>query len=213
MKQRRINTNTVIAVAALFTSVVAVVVAWDESRLLRESQRASFMPILNIEKSVSTAPDALRIEMDIRNSGNGVAIVRSGALLLDGAPVADYDRMATATLGPDLGATADFSWTSLLGYYQPTERKEILRFKWPDTPVNRTQLETYIGEALQDNSQRLTLQVCYCSVFEECWQVRDDAYAEPVRIKTCRSHADPIDPIWQSYTATRMKRPTSGDEE
>ncbi len=63
-----VNANTVMAVAALVTSVVAVVVSWDEARLMRRSQEASFMPLMDVRATVSTAPDDLRVAIDVRNT-------------------------------------------------------------------------------------------------------------------------------------------------
>ncbi|MBB4659370.1 hypothetical protein [Parvularcula dongshanensis] len=200
---RNFNSNTIIALAALVTSVVAVFVAWDESRLLRKSQRAAFMPILEVQTTLSTAADDLRVSIEVRNSGNGVAYVKSADLLIDAEPAEDYQAFASAILPPSLARSADFSWATLRGYYQANESQKAMTFRWPENEENREDFLAFLATGAQAAQEKMALSLCYCSVFGECWTTSMDEEEPPEPIAECPAPHDPIEALWRSYFAAR----------
>ncbi|MEE4208466.1 MAG: hypothetical protein V2I43_04270 [Parvularcula sp.] len=198
---KKVDTNMVVAVAALVTSVVAVFIAWDESRLMRKSQAASFMPILETRPSFNLSSDQLSLEITIRNSGAGVAYVQSAELLFDDEPVRSYDRFFETVLRQDLKDTADFSWASMKGFLQPGESKSVIALRWPDRPETRAKLSAFFGEDIAAKTDRVRLKLCYCSVFEECWQQTELGSALPDRQRECTPSDDPSELLWQTRFA------------
>ncbi len=204
---KRVDTNTVVAVAALLTSVVAVWVAFDESRVQRRSQRASFMPILEVEASLQGSSDAHAASASIyvRNAGTGVAFIESAELQIDGEAVDDYQTLATALFSPPLAALADLSWETLRGYIRPEETKSALVFRWPPTDAARSLFQAYMGSDLGANVERFTLRLCYCSVFDECWRSSSGSVDRPRPVASCGEPRDAIEGIWQSYYELRAR--------
>jgi hypothetical protein len=203
---RRVDTNLVIALAALLTSVIAVWVAWDESRVQRRSQRASFMPILEVEMSLQgvTGSQTAAASVSVRNAGSGVAFVESAELRIDGDPVDSYQALAASLFSPSLAASADFSWETLRGYIGPDEVKAALVFRWPPGETVRREFEALVsGDSLVKNLERSELSLCYCSIFDECWQVTSWSVERPAPVRRCRGAEDAIERIWQSYYASR----------
>ena len=82
----------------------------------------------------------------------------------------------------------DLSWTSMVGRaVAPGETINALRISWPAESISAVvQAETAAkwGE--------LTMNVCYCSVFQRCWEVEGLALNSPARrVKACtRSEED-----------------------
>lgn len=202
---RQLDSNTVIAVAALVTSVVAVWVAWDESRVQRASQRASFMPILQVEVGLqgTTNEYAAAATLRVANAGTGVAFIESAALSVGEARVTDYQTLASALFTPRLASLADLSWETLRGYIQPQQTKEALTFRWPITQETLSLFEAYRDNVLVDRLAGFSLRLCYCSLFGECWRSSSDSTSRPQPVRACASDEDAIESIWQTYYRTR----------
>ena len=202
-----VNANTVMAVSALVTSVVAVVVSWDEARLMRRSQEASFMPLMDVRATVSTAPDDLRVAIDVRNTGHGIAFVEAAEMASGEEVLSTYDAFAGAVLNEELGERADFSFTAVRGFFSPGEQRQIMRLEWDDTPENRALLEAFMREEATTNYDAMRLTLCYCSVFDKCFERTEGegspAAARPEPVAECEAGGDPIEAIWDSYTAAR----------
>lgn len=205
---QRIDSNTVIAIAALATSAIAVWVAWDESRLQRQSQSASFMPILDVSAGVSRAEEGFTAttSLRVRNVGTGVAYLERAVLRVDDAPVNDYETLAGAMFGPQLAAEADLSWQTLQGYLQPEEAIAPLVFRWRDTEDNRRRFDEYMQTDLDSIVSGFSLELCYCSVFEQCWVTASASTKRPRPVARCEDPGDPVEAIWQSYYASRASR-------
>lgn len=211
---KRADSNTVIAIAALVTSVVAVWVAWDESRVQRASQRASFMPILqvNIGLRGTDAEHTATASLSVTNVGTGVAFIESAALRLDDAPVTDYATLASGLFTPRLAALADLSWETLRGFIQPQQTKDAIVLRWPLSDEARVLFDAYVDRALVDRLTGFSLDLCYCSLFGECWRSSSTEVSRPQPVRGCDAPGDAIESIWQSYYATRGRGAPASSE-
>jgi hypothetical protein len=200
---KTIDTNRVVAIAALITSVVAVFIAWDESRLLRKSQAASFMPIVETRPTFNLSTDNLLVAIAIRNSGHGVAYVEAAELVYDGEPVTSYEAFFETVLRPDLREEADFSWASMHGFLQPGETKPVISLRWPDNARNREKLSQFLNEEIAAKTEKVRLEICYCSVFGDCWMQSQLGSARPEPRRACESGGeDPSERLWQTRYAS-----------
>ncbi|GGY35989.1 hypothetical protein [Parvularcula lutaonensis] len=195
---KKANTNTIVAVAALVTSVVAVFIAWDEARLQRQNQAATFMPILETQPSFSLGTNDLRLGFTIRNSGHGTAFVQFAEFRYDGEPLRTYSDFARKVLTEELGRSADLSWYSMEGFLIAGESKPVLSFRWEDTEENREALSELLSTKLADRTEKTSLVLCYCSVFDECWQQASLGSAQPKRVRSCPEGDDPSEVYWQT---------------
>lgn len=195
---KQVDTNAIVAVAALVTSVVAVFIAWDESRLQRRSQAATFMPIIETRPSFSLGSDDLRLEFSIRNSGHGVAFVQYASVEYQGQPLEAYADFASTVLTPSLGDSADFSWHSMKGFLLAGESKPVMTFRWEDNPQNRAELSDLLANQMAERTENTALVLCYCSVFDECWEQRSLGSTEPTPVRSCPDGTDPSEVYWQT---------------
>ncbi|MEO1657260.1 MAG: hypothetical protein AAFR65_06015 [Pseudomonadota bacterium] len=203
---KKVDTNMVIALAALVTSVVAVFIAWDESRLMRRSQEAAFIPIIEIEGGGDfTVP---QVHLRVHNTGHGVAFVESMRFLAGDTPLTGWTALSSLFLNEELDRVADLSWDSAMGYYPVGEDRTVMSITFPE--AYRDAVRQHL---LYDNAKgfaSLNVEACYCSVFGKCWTKNMQRKGRPEPTAVCTPTSDPMDAVWTSFVASRPE--ASSDE-
>lgn len=172
-----------IAVTALITSVSSIAIAVHHGRIMEKLVQANSLPYLQGGFSDAT-PDGSRVlSLDVLNRGVGPAHQQSLRVKVDGDYVSSLDELLRASLGAEEAAEAK----PLLGTLQNRVRTRFVPggeqqfvFRIAKTPANErwwTELETA--------QRRWEVEYCYCSVFEECWEVLGK-WEEPAPVKACR---------------------------
>lgn len=147
----------VAALGAVLLGVSALVVSVYQSLLMHEQQRISVWPHLlhgnHWQRDDSGAP--LTYAYSVRNAGIGPARIRFVQVAVDGTPVTSWNQ-AMAALG--LQDTDRVFFSTLSNTVIPAG--DVVRaMQWENTPeLNK----------LQSLQQRLSVTVCYCSVYDEC---------------------------------------------
>jgi hypothetical protein len=119
----------------------------------------------------------------VENQGVGPARVRSFQVRVDGRPVRTWSAAVRALTGkPDSGLV----YSSLgRGSVLPPGANHVLLRRPPGA-----QAEAF-WEAAQT---RLETVICYCSIYDECWQA-DGRRDEPAAVRECRQDtASDFDP-------------------
>jgi hypothetical protein len=148
--------ETFIAVAALVVSVSAVVVGLYEASLQRRHDRAEVWP--HVEVSTYTMPTGAAVYVE--NTGIGPAIIKTIVVTLDGKQAHDWDEVLRGLLGR---APAPFANSSIAARaIRPGDKVTMLGIPAQDQPP---EFWKSIG--------RVGLTICYGSVFDEYWQLRD----------------------------------------
>ncbi|MEM9837706.1 MAG: hypothetical protein AAF830_00980 [Pseudomonadota bacterium] len=203
---KKVDSNSIIAIAALVTSVVAVFIAWDESRLMRRSQEAAFIPIIEIEGGSDFAvPD---IHLRVHNTGHGVAYVESLEFLYENRPLTEWSEFSNLFLNPDLDRAVEISWDAGLGYYPIGEDRTVMAFQFP-----KDLTETLREHLLYDAAEAYTkfdVVACYCSVFGKCWTKHMLNRGRPEPVNACEPSKDPAAALWSGYVASRPGARTDG---
>jgi hypothetical protein len=155
---RWLDRDLVVAASAIVISLASLVVSVQQTRLMREQQQASVWPRLTMEGAIVNDPPST--ELGLRNAGIGPARVIWGQVRLDGTPITRLDTLLaiaadTATTVSVKALTASITNDVLT----PGQTKTFLRVDGP--------LATGVARL----GPRLTLDVCYCSVFDTCWRL------------------------------------------
>jgi hypothetical protein len=160
-----------LSMAAGVGAICAVAISLYQAALAREQQRASAWPYLYQSNSYVPGEPYTR---QVENQGVGPARVRSFEVLVDGRPVRTWDAAVQALTGKaDSGLVySSFGRGSVL---PPGTTRTLLRLP----PGNQARV---FWEGAQT---RLKTVICYCSIYEECWQVTERAQ-EPVTVRACR---------------------------
>lgn len=159
-----------LSIAAAIGAICAVAIAVYQAALAREQQRASAWPFLAQSNSYVVGQPYTR---QIENQGVGPARIRSFQVLVDGKPAHTWSDVVRAlTNQPDSGlAYSSFG----RGKVVPTGATRVL----VSLPAGK-QAQSFWQAA----QTRLQTVVCYCSIYDECWQA-DTRAREPARVSAC----------------------------
>lgn len=177
----RINPEMLVGISAVVIGICALGVSLYEAGLMREEQRSAVLPLVEISRSYYTEgldSDRWRLKINVGNVGIGPARVRDFRVLVDGAPHANWASMLRALSGSD--DAISYGHSTINGRTIPPDT-DIVVFDLNDTEHAAT-----IGEAFD----RLELQACYCSVFDECWIATYTELGVNRPVDECRSTPD-----------------------
>jgi hypothetical protein len=164
--------DVVITVCILLVSISSLVIALVHSRTLERMADANTRlvetnswPFLAYTTSNSTSEGRI-IEMGFANQGVGPAKVESVQLKWNGKAYPDAIGFLGACCGYKYAPwTTGLSTSVPTGVYRAGDRE--LFFSLPDKPGNAA---AWSKLNLARTSRSLSVIVCYCSVFDECWQ-------------------------------------------
>jgi hypothetical protein len=148
--------ETFIALAALVVSVTAVVVGVYEAALQRKHDVAEVWPHLEISTWISDRDATVRLD----NTGLGPGIVNSVTVAVDGRPQRNWDEVLRAWYGrePPPHSTA----TAVHHALRPGDHTILVGL-----PIQQ------LPPAFWASAHRITVRVCYASVFEQYWTITD----------------------------------------
>jgi hypothetical protein len=152
-----------VAFSALFVSVVSLGVAMRMAEANRRLVSASSWPFLSYGPGTDTVNGVPKIHMKVANAGVGPAKIESAELVWKGVAYRSDLDFLKACCGFE-GSTTDFDSDLLPNeVMRAGERTQFLGFKQSVSPT--------VFAALQHAmlSRDLHLNVCYCSIFDECW--------------------------------------------
>lgn len=154
--------QSIIALSALLLSVCGVFIAIYEAALVRRQQRASVWPYVEVSASLTRE----RIELRVQNTGVGPAQVRAAAVSQDGETRKGWaDLIRGAGVGP---LEVDTYYSLIRGRVLPRDSSPEVIFRLTEEGgVAAPALIALLRREMLEG--RLDVEVCYCSVFEECW--------------------------------------------
>ena len=191
--------NFAVAVAALLTSFVAVLVAWDESRVVRQAYRTAFSPVLEVRAEMAfSETEESRFVIEARNVGPGAAAIEGARVTARGKRVTGWPPLTEALLTPRLAREARFEAGRAAGFLRPGEDEAFLRLVWPSIQPVRVPLRQHVGGDYPAARAAFAVEVCYCSLFEECWVAATDR-TRPEKTDSCDGFGAPFAAIEETY--------------
>jgi hypothetical protein len=168
------------AISALVISVCSIGIAVYNARIESRLLKASSYPYLVSGVSDATPDGPKRISIELLNNGVGPADERSLKIKLGGRYVTNVKDFIRTAMG---AGEADKAGELL----QEVHDNEITRFiaakdRGMIFRIDKTPQNARYWELLDDgmNAKGVSLEYCYCSVFEECWAVQGDV-RKPVK--------------------------------
>jgi hypothetical protein len=170
--RRRISAEMITALSAVFIGVCAVAVSLYETTLMRQQLKGASWPHVGLGFSYNQ--DGFRYVMV--NSGVGPARIIHAIVRVDGQPVPDWKAFFEA-----LDFEVGNYMTSMVSrrVMAPGSMVEILVLS-PKENIDRLY-------ALQS---RISAEVCYCSVHNDCW--RQNIVDEPQPVRSCDTDVEPL---------------------
>lgn len=163
MKDRLlIRFDTVVAVCALLASSIAAGAMVYQTHVIEEQFAATVWPYL----SVNITNSEKSVAVGLTNDGAGPALIRSARLILDGKTVDGWNALLQPLYDDPALRSKKFSaqTSSLNGSdtLRPGDSKPLLMLQSANADV--------IAAA---KKHRVTLQLCYCSINDRCWNLND----------------------------------------
>jgi hypothetical protein len=170
--RRRLSAEMITALSAVLIGVCAIAVSLYETTLMRQQLKGSAWPHVGLGFSYNQ--EGFRYVMV--NSGVGPARIINAIVRVDGEPVADWKSFFEA-LDFEVGSylTSNFARRVMA----PNTMVDLLVLS-PKEDVDRLY-------ALQS---RISAEVCYCSVHNDCWRQNIVDEAQPV--KSCDTDVEPL---------------------
>lgn len=172
MPPARLSTDRLLAFSAVFLSLAALVVSVLQTQILRDQQRSSVWPHLQVYAQV----DEPELAYQLVNNGVGPAIVESFAIEWEGETYAGMEPVLRELMaragGPD--SLGDFGW-----YYTEVLPGEVIP---AGGSVRLGQvLHSYrflrdLQDAIADESFHVRIR--YADVYGETWDFVDGAVVE-----------------------------------
>lgn len=155
-----VRPQTLLALSALLLSLCGLFVAFYEAALIRRAQRASVWPYVQVAASINDDG----IELWVQNTGIGPARIRAAGLTHDGELVANWSALTQRLLDGD----GSYTYKSLInGQVLPVDSEREVIFAVAEASGSTPALVAALRRGLLEGS--VDVEVCYCSVYDECW--------------------------------------------
>jgi hypothetical protein len=158
--RRLLEPDMLVAFSAMLVGTCALVVSIFEVRIMREEQRANAWP--RVEAFVNTGSEFV---MRLTNKGFGPAMIQGVVVTLDGQPIKDWHQIMIGIFGDSTDFTQAKITDTVLA---PQDNLEIFKPSSSDSASARV---------LSDSTGRIGIQICYCSVYDDCWWLRRPSFA------------------------------------
>jgi hypothetical protein len=168
----RLSAEMITALSAVLIGVCAIAVSLYETTLMRQQLKGAVWPHLGVGFSYNNQG----FRYVVSNDGVGPARIMYVVIRVDGNPVANWEAYFKV-LGLQVGSYQT-SW--LPGrVLAPNAQVEPLVLA-PDEDIDQ----------LFRLQSRVTYEICYCSVHEDCWRVSGDT--GPAAVRRCVTDERPL---------------------
>ena len=188
--------DLIVASSAIFISIVSLAVSIGHGRvmeqLVKENQKmvaGSTMPFLTVGGSQFDSKDRRRLLLILKNGGVGPARIEWFEVRYKGVPYSSEDALLHAcclSALPKGNVPSGAFYANVSGTMLP-QRESV------DFIDLRPEVGLDLMNALKTARRDITLNACYCSVLDECWQT-DFSSSHPKRVEEC--HAPPDNKLW-----------------
>jgi hypothetical protein len=169
-------TELILSVAALITSAMSVYIALRHGEVMDKMLRANSLPFLTVYSGDFVDGKTIA-HFSLRNEGVGPARVMSLRLALNGKPLHNFnDFLTECCQGHAADGTIEVS--SAYERFIPARGESELFSLEPSNRNDPLFVKFDQGRA------HLHIDLCYCSVFDECYQWKEFV-AEATRVDKC----------------------------
>ncbi|MDB5431662.1 MAG: hypothetical protein JWP35_2778 [Caulobacter sp.] len=181
--------DMLVAGAAILISLVSLAVAVQNSQVQNKMLTAASWPMVRYFNSNATVEDGKRvIRLGLINSGVGPAKVESVQMFYKGKPAPEVLPFLVACCGAQVH-DGHYGHGLLISTVSPAVMmagQQTSFFVLPETPEGAA-----VWSRMDVARDQIEVRVCYCSVFDECWQ-SNGISLHPPRVKSCPTDARPF---------------------
>ena len=177
-----------IAGTALITSICSIVIAIHHGHTMEKLVQANSIPYLISGFNTATPEGEHVLSLEFGNRGVGPAHERSLRVKVNGEYVRSVDELIAKSLPPEQAAeVAKARRDRILQVLRNSTRTRFVGNSEPQLVfrINKTPENARFWDMLAAAQDKWDFEYCYCSVFDECWEVRG-VDSEPAPVDECR---------------------------
>jgi hypothetical protein len=175
------------SLVAFGISALALGLSVYQTRLMQTQARASVWPYLDIGFGYDDKGEGAGFELHVQNNGVGPALVRSVQVSFDDKPMHHWSDVISVVMNEQ--NKHGTSHSKLAGLHNVVIPPSLNR----ETDVVAIRIEEPdVAKAVYDARDRLKMDICYCSIYNDCWTVQWHMTL-PVEAPSCRESKNEFD--------------------
>lgn len=182
---KRIDIGLTTGIAALFLSLVGVITSRATFKMNQETQKARVLPIIETDLGYENIGDRSEARFVVRlsNVGAGLAHVQRVVPLQNGEPLDTIQAFDDAIMNRRMRNNVGYPVTdAATGYLRAGQSVVPRAYRMG---AAGSELGAYLRGQYGPPLDGLDLEVCYCSVFDDCWVVRHADRRQPQPVDSC----------------------------
>lgn len=198
MRASRIRlVEIVVAISVVAISVASLGVALFQGHVMQRALEAQVLPVVQYRHSnFDGERQAWRMEFRLMNTGLGPAEVRWSEIRWRGIVLSEpAELMVRCCVPADIPADQRYRYVQQVfqtghmriyfepfngRFFAPQEEISFIDFPRPDAALSQEAFDIWMG--LDEVRHEIEVDLCYCSVFDDCWVARfPEQSREPVR--------------------------------
>lgn len=163
-----------------------------------EVQKARILPIVDIDMGYVQKPNAQGqlkpyFDISLSNEGAGIAHIQNVSILKNGELIESYKAFDESIMTGRMRSWSTLTATSAAGFLRAGETTTPVSYRLGAT---ESDLPAYLRGEWGTPLEGLDMSICYCSVFEDCWNIKflDRKIPQPVE------HCGIEDQVFDSFT-------------
>jgi hypothetical protein len=183
--------DIVLAVSAMFVSVISLFVAVEHGRTMERMAEANTRmveanswPFVEYDSHNVDEQGHAKIRFVLTNQGIGPARIETVELWWNGKPMPSPWALLNACCAPTKPEGVFSFGNAAPNILRPGEHEEFFGFAPSPGKVD-------LFEQLNTERAKVTARICYCSVFDECW-VSSGLATRADRVASCPAPATPF---------------------
>lgn len=206
----RIDIGLVTGICAVFISFLALIVANMQTKMAQETQKASVLPIIQVDMGYTYKTSPSLFEINLTNSGVGIAYIQRVRPTINGEPVEKYLNLQNAVMNGRMRSNATLTELPATGYLPAGQSLTPWSYTWGSSLNGRGEIEAYLRGDFGPPMQGVDIEVCYCSVFDDCWLTAYSNTGKPKPVRSC-GRDDAQEDYFQTYIDQRAA-PAASEE-
>lgn len=203
---KRIDIGLMTGLCALLISFVGILTSRATFKMNQETQKARVLPIVDINmgyENIGNRSEAIFVTR-LTNVGAGIADIQRVVPLQKGDPIETIQEFDDAIMNRRMRNNVGYPVTSgAAGYLRAGRSIEPRRYRMG---AAGSELGAYLRGEYGTPLDALDLEVCYCSVFDDCWTVKYLDRQKPKPVHSCGIDETPVDYFQNYIDQTAAKR-------
>ena len=203
---KRIDIGLMTGLCALLISFVGIITSRATFKMNQNTQKARVLPIIDIDlgyENIGNRSEAIFVAR-LNNVGAGLAHIQRVTPMQNGEPVADIQAFDDIIMNRRMRNNVGYPVASAAaGYLRAGDSIEPRRYRMG---AAGSELGAYLRGQYGPPLDGLDLEVCYCSVFDDCWTVKYADRKVPSSVNNCGIDDTPIDYFQTYIDQTAAKR-------